>query len=495
MFGVIEYCLKFSKCDILILRRTIPELDAGVIQDFKTFVPEELYDFNHTTRVATFKENGSRVVFAGCANNVERDIEKYLGQSYPYVLIDECSQFSPDMWERLYSRNTVNAGCQEDKYGNMPIPSMAGCTNPIGAFWEYYHTKFVLKEPVDKPEGCRRAKDGSWWLQDAGQWICIYKPSDYAFNHSTVLTNMAYRKRDPGIIDRLKSLPKAKMEKFLLGLMDRQEGQYFDCFSSEYHVKDLREDPEAIIWQDWQPVWGGQDWGMGHWNAFYLFTKALVRPTIGDDYVTKTVCFKEIAPDTTGHTNVAFADMIAASATYPRLPQEHPQFERISGKKCKVSAIHFSHEKFSRVMGEHTPADEYSRLLKERGLPPVSRGTQDRIASASYLYNLLKSGKIVILKTCPGIIQALPQLPRDPKNLDDVLKLNNKADDRYDGFRLGVYGEFKSRGMPNEEKVREFVKTLDPMAKHFYLMKKHYQDEHAKDTFKQPESPYWQVRQ
>src|SRR6266850_439262 len=340
MFGIINYCLAFAHCDILVLRRTIPELDAGVIQDFKKFVPEELYDFNHTTRIARFKENGSRIVFAGCANNVERDIERYLGQAYPYILVDECAQFSPDVWQRLYARNLVNAACEPDKFGNLPIPEIVGCTNPIGAHWAFYHTQFVLKEPMEREEGARKAKDGSWWVLDAGEWRCIYNPKDYASNHTTVFDNAAYLKRDPGIVNRLRALPKAKMNKFLLGLMDRQEGQYFDCWSDDYHVIDLREDPEAIIWQDWQPVWGGQDWGVGHWNAFYLFTKALVRRSIGDDYLTKTVCFKEVAPETTGHTNIAFADMIQAAAFYPKLPEEHPQHSRISGKPCKVRAIY-----------------------------------------------------------------------------------------------------------------------------------------------------------
>ena len=37
MYYVQNYCLKFPKCNILVLRRTFSELDAGAIQDFKTF--------------------------------------------------------------------------------------------------------------------------------------------------------------------------------------------------------------------------------------------------------------------------------------------------------------------------------------------------------------------------------------------------------------------------------------------------------------------------
>jgi hypothetical protein len=72
-------------------------------------------------------------------------------------------------------------------------------------------------------------------------------------------------------------MPKAKREIFLMGRMDSVAGQYFDCWSPDLHVIDLREDAEAIIWQDYQPVIGGQDWGVGHANAFYLFTRAMIR--------------------------------------------------------------------------------------------------------------------------------------------------------------------------------------------------------------------------
>lgn len=493
VYYIQNYCMKFSHCDILVLRRTFSELESGVIQDFKTFVPRELYEYNQQAHVAIFT-NGSRCVFAGCVNNKERDIEKYLGQSYPGILVDECGQFSPNAWELLYSRNTVNAACQPDEYGNFPIPSIAGCTNPLGPYWEYYHSLFVLKEPWNREEGCRRAKDGSWWAPDAGTWRLIYNPADYASNQSTVLHNPAYiRERDPGIVARLKMLPKAKIQKYLLGLADRTTGQYFDCFSEEQHVIDLREDPEAVIWQDWQPVWGGQDYGVGHWNAAYLFTKALVRNTVGSDYTTKTVCFAEIAPETTGQTNIVMADLIAAKAFYPRLPQDHPQYERISGKPCKVRAIYFSHEKFNRVLEAHSPADDYSRLLRARGLPAVSRGTMDRIGSASFLYNLIKNGKIVILRgQCPGIILALPALQRNPDSLDDVLKVDSKADDRYDAWRLGLYGMLNEKAKPQQERDQEYADTIkDPVAKYYYLRKRAFDNQHIGESFVQERANIW----
>jgi hypothetical protein len=493
VYGVENYCLKYSHCDILVLRRTISELDSGVIQDFFKFFPKDSgwYTFNQTLRIATFR-NGSRVVWGGCVNNLERDIEKYLGQAYPYILVDECGQFSDYAWNLLYARNLINVQCEADEHGNLPTPAIVGCTNPTGSFWTYYHTLFVKQEPWERSEGMRRAKDGRWFVERAGEWVCVYDPKNYAYNHSTVLDNPEYVKRQPNIVAKLKSLPDAMRKKFLEGYMDTVEGPYFDCWNEEYHVVDLREDPEAIMWQDWQPVWVGHDWGVGHWSAAYFFTKALVKAPNGSDFKLKTVCFAEVAPESVGHTNVELADMLKAKAHYPRLPESHSQYDRISGKPFKVSAIYFSHEKFSRVMEKHSPADEYSRLLRERGLPSVSRATMDRIGSAGFMYNELKLGRLVITRHCPGIILAIPSLERDsPDKLDDVRKTSAKSDDRYDAFRYGLYGGLATKAKPQYEKDKEYAATLPPLQRHFWMKKAAFAQRDAEKSFVPPSDPYW----
>ena len=479
MHFVMSYCLTFKHCDILVLRRTFKDLESGAIADFKTFVPKELYTYDSTKHVATFY-NGSRCVFGHCQNNKERDIEQYLGQAYPAILIDECGQFSPDAWMMLYSRNVPNAACEEDEFGNMPIPCIWGCTNPLGPHYEFYRTLFVQKEPWQAPEGARKDANGTWWVQDSGEWRCIYYPHQYAYQRSTVLDNPEMIRRDPGLIGRLNSMPKAKRDKLLLGLDGKFEGQYFDVFDESYHVINLREDPEAIVWQPWQPVWAGEDWGMGHANAIYLFTKAMVKASIGNDYKLKTVCFQELVV-TGGKTYKELASLIKARAKLP------------TGQPVKLNAIYFSHEKFSKSGSDkfHTPADEYSAALRNEGLCVVTRGTQDRIGSASLMYNMFKNGDLAILDYCKDIINAIPSLMRDPDNLDDVLKTAAKGDDCYDGFRLGIYGQLANKKRPAVDLILEHAKKLDPLAAHFYKMKMLADAQSAAAPFVQPKQPVW----
>ena len=480
MFFIMHYCLRWEGCNLLVLRRNFKELENGAIADFKTFMPRELYEYDQTKHVATLK-NGSRVVFGHCQNNKDRDIEQYLGQAYPAILVDECGQFSPDAWMMLFQRNIINPACQRDEAGNLPIPAIVGCTNPLGPHYEYYRTLFVQKEPWNPGENAKRDPvDGSWWIEEAGQWNKIYDPDAYAYQRSTVMDNPELLARDPGIIARLMSMPKAKRDKVLYGYDGQVEGQYFDCFDPTYHVINLREEPDAIIWQDYQPVWAGHDWGVQHANAVYLFTKAMVKNSVGEDYRLRTVCFGEIVV-TGGKT---MDQLVSILQTKCKLP---------NGNTFKLKAIYFSHEKFARSGSDkfHTPADEYSAALKKEGICGVTRGTQDRIGSASLMYNMLKNGELVIMDHCKDIIQSIPSLMRDPDNLDDVLKTEAKGDDAFDGFRLGLYGQLATRKKPIEDTIREHAQTLEPLAAHFYRMKMALQTKNANTPFVQEKQPQW----
>lgn len=484
MFFVMNYCLRWKGCNLLVLRRNFKELENGAIADFRTFMPKEFYDYDQTKHVATLK-NGSRVVFGHCQNNKDRDIEQYLGQAYPCILVDECGQFSPDAWMMLFQRNIVNPACERDDAGNLPIPCIVGATNPLGPHYEYYRTLFVQKEPWNPGEDAKRDPvDGTWWTKESGEWSKVYDPTDYAYQRSTVMDNPELLARDPGIIARLMSMPKAKRDKVLYGYDGQVEGQYFDCFDPSYHVLNLREDPEAIVWQEYQPVWAGHDWGVVHANAVTLFTKAMVRASCGDDYKLKTVCFGEIVL-TGGKT---MEQLVSILQTRCHLP---------NGTPFKLKAIYFSHEKFARQMEARSPADEYSRALKTVGLPPVTPATRDRIGSASLMYNMLKKGDLVFLDTCKEIILAIPSLMRNPDNLDDVLKVDAKGDDVYDSLRYGLYGHLSARKKPAELEIKERVAELqkkDPLAAHFLRMKL---DAEAKDrttSFRPPEQAVWQSK-
>ena len=465
---VTDYLLRFPGCFALILRTTMPELERSNIPNFKAYVPSDLYTYNDTKHIATFF-NGSKLFFSHMQYFTWKEMEAYQSSSFPVIFLDECGGIPMSVWDFFQARNRVNPECQPDKEGNWPIPCILGATNPIGAYWGDYNDRFVKKTPDGLPEGTKRDRHGRFWSpvvkhprhDNPEHWRLEYDPYDWDYVHSTIMDNPYMLAKDPGIVDRLNSMPKELRQKLLDGLMDITVGQYFDCFDPNYDVVNLRNDPDAIIWQYWQPRWLGWDWGRAHWNAVFWFTKALVRRA-GGEYKLKTVCYREYVDR--GRDYIEMADIVA-KMTKMGLPGATEE-DRAQRKGCDYHAAYFSHEKFAKQMEAESPAAKLSKYLMDRGLTGVTRGTTDRVGRATLLYHLLKTRDLVILDSCPEIIKAIPQCTRDEDNLEDVLKVDTKGDDCYDGASLGLFGELGTRPKPQEEKDREKVAAVS--------------DEHAK---------------
>ena len=490
MHDIVYGLLRYPKSNMLVLRRTFPELKAGPIEDFREHCPSgdimvpwngvltPFQTYHQTDHVATFF-NGSRLVFGHCKNGKEDSVQQYLGTAYPWILVDECSQFSPEAWQLLYSRNTVNPECMPDPsqpcggcgdplacgYPCLPVPHITGSTNPFGDYWPWYKAMFVKHEPYEVQEGAKRDSNGRWWDMSDTVPKLVYNPDNYQCIHSTVLDNPHALKKDPHIITRLDGMAPHLRELYLLGYDESGTGQYFQGgFVAERNVVHLKADPDFIQWEEWQPVFGGWDWGLSSsWNALYFFTQAMVKTKVPDkenggfryEYRRKVVCFREYVFKDKLAKEVA--QIVAASLRYP------------NGNAAKPAMISFSHEKFARQVEEHSPADVVSQEMINAGLCPVSRGTQNRIGRATLMYQMLAHGQLVILDTCPQIIEAIPNLMADKLVPLDVHKpkTSSKIDDCYDGFSLGLYGYFNPSEKPGILREQEKLDSMDPLSRHF----------------------------
>lgn len=421
MDGVVNYLLSWKGCYGLILRRTMDDLRMANIPDFKAYVPDSLYKFNESTAIATFF-NGSKLFFSHMTNFSLKDLEGYQSASFPWIFIDECGAFPGEVWTFMQTRNRVNPQCLPNEQGEYPRPVMMGACNPIGAHWGWYLSMFREKKPEELPEGSRKDRHGRWWSQKGQDWRLEYDPFEWEYVHSTVMDNPHMLAKDPDIVHRLNALPQGQREKLLDGYMDSMVGQYFDCFDPAYDKIDVRDDPDAIIWQEWQPRWLGWDWGRAHWNAIFWFTKALVRRA-GSEYRLTTVCYREYVDK--GRDHVEMADVVERF-TRMGLPGRGRNGERIG---CDYRAAYFSHEKFTKQMEAEEQQAKLSKELMARGLSGLTRATRDRNGRATLMYNLFKRRELVILDNCPDILRAIPQCVRDEDNLEDVLKVDTKADD------------------------------------------------------------------
>lgn len=456
-----EDMVRWDGLRVLFLRRSLEDLKKSAMQDWREFIPKELY--TRSGNIETLY-NGSKLFWGYLPNNTEKDLQQYYSAAFPRIIIDESSQISGASYQFLSSRNRVNAECQPDERGMYPIPSMAACTNPIGAHWGFYNAQFLKKKPFDPPKGSRRDKNGRWWVEEGGSWTLVYDPTDWDAISSTLLDNPYLLKRDPDLHRKLLALPKALRDKLLYGYADSVVGQYFDCWSEDTNVVSLAKDPDAIIWQPWQPRWIGWDWGRAHWTSCYWFTIALVKQ-IGGEYKETIVCYREYVD-----RGLNYAQLCHNVATMTKLGL--PGQEKAGDERTwSLKVIYLSHEKFIKREENqpHAPSVEITRELMKRGLPGPTRNNAaagSRVGKATLLHTLLGNRGLVILDTCPEIIEAIPQLIRDDKNIEDVKKEETKADDCYDGFAMGPYNFLSTARKPQEVKDAERLESIeDPMQK------------------------------
>ena len=458
----LEYMLRYPGIAVLFIRRQLTDLKKSSILDWHSFVPKDLYHWDGQNYIATIKHNGSKLFFGHLPNNSEKDLQQYLSAAFGVIIPDEAGQFSASAIQFLSSRNRINRECQPDSNGNMPIPVMLYCTNPIGPHWGFYKAQFVDKRPFDPPEDAVRDKRGRYWVPDsreASGWRLIYNPDDWDYVHSTILDNKYLMERDPDQIRKLQRLPEPLRSKFLSGEMDTTVGQYFDVWDEARHVIDLAKDPTQIIWQYWQPRWMGWDYGRQHWNAEFWFTLAQVRCPDGQ-YREKCVCFREYVDKgkTSAETVPNTSRLNAAGLPYFTGPQD----------TRKLSHIFFSHEKFTKS-GERKEklsiAERIQKRLRLAGLPILTKNDASagsRVKKAALLYEKLQNDEIVVLATCRNLIESIPQLVRDEKNIEDVLKVEgvSKADDCYDGFTMGLYNWDFGKKTPFHVELTERVQSV-----------------------------------
>jgi hypothetical protein len=460
---------QFPGSNVLLLRKDYKQLEKGLILDLKNGVPKELYKYNESKHTARW-HNGSMLFFGHLKNGTERDLAQYLSAAFVFIGIDELGQFSYKAWDFLRSRNRINPGCSADIFGNMPVPRMAGATNPLGPGYGWIKRIWVDRKPMIQLGETVKGKDGRYWQAIHGKPEMVYDPHDHVFQHSTVLDNPEMLRRDPDYINKLMKLAPALRQKALDGDLNTVAGAYFGNFDYDRHILSLPKDRARIKWQHWQPVWLGIDWGLAHHATVFWFTRAQVRdltPVKEGGWRNKVVCFRELVVNETSSKDLCH--MIAALTSKERPSIEDDATRGAGGQILELTEyerlkfIFLSPERFSRTddpSTQHTIGAEMGQILHSLALPRPVPANNRRVDGAVFMYNLLDSNSLVFLDSCPQAIGAMQVVVRDEKNLEDVLKSDSIEDDVYDGIRYATLSMLSEKGKPEDVKLQEALSKI-----------------------------------
>ena len=192
--------LHYPGIRILILRRSYPELYENHIKLLRRQL-EGVASYRDTDKSLSFP-NGSLIKFGYC--DTDADAERYQGQEYDMIFMDEATHFSEYQFLCL-------TACLRGA-NSFPHRFYLTC-NPGGVGHAWVKRLFIDRDlrPGERPE-------------------------DYRFIRSSVYDNKPLLDKDPSYLSRLEALSPEMRRAWLEGDWDLLAGQFFAEFRRERHV-------------------------------------------------------------------------------------------------------------------------------------------------------------------------------------------------------------------------------------------------------------------
>lgn len=193
--------MRWAGIKILIIRRALIDLKTNHIDPLRAEIPEVIAKYNRQDNMMRFI-NGSTIQFSYF--KTENDGEKYRGQEFDIIFLEEATQFLENVF-------TVLKGCLR---GVNEFPKRIYLTcNPDGIGFSWVKRLFVTRDFMDDED-----------------------PNDYMFIQALLYDNQVLMQADPGYEKQLMSLPEDMRKRWLYGSWDVAEGQMFDDFDRRVHV-------------------------------------------------------------------------------------------------------------------------------------------------------------------------------------------------------------------------------------------------------------------
>ena len=399
---LVMLALRYPELNILLLRRTLPELRENHIIPLR----RELYgiaDFNTTERVFDFP-NRSRIKLGYCDSS--GDVYQYQGQEYAVIGMEEATHFTEEQQQFLTTCNRTS------KIGF--TPRMYYTCNPGNVGHAWVKRLFIDRE-------FREDED----------------PRDYLFIPARIWDNKALLRADPGYVNQLRALPEALRRAHLEGDWDVHAGQYFSEFSRDKHVAEPRGLPP------WYRRFRSMDWGYNDpccvlWHAVdpegrvITYRELYLRQTRAEE-VARLVC------------ELSRGEEIAYTVASPDLWQNRGQMLRTAGG--------FEGETLAEIFIKSglavSPADN-SRVAGWQRVRGYLADAPDGLPKWQCFSN------------CTNLIRTLPLLQYDLRDREDAAQGEDHAPE---ALRYGLMSRPQAPVPPKEIRKRAYD-PLDLGVKH-----------------------------
>ena len=100
-------------------------------------------------------------------------------------------------------------------------------------------------------------------------------------------------------------------------------------------------------------------------------------------------------------------------------------------------------------------------IFLQYDLPRPERANNRRVDGWRLCYTLLDTDGLAVLDNCPDVIDSIPKLMRDEKNIEDAQKEGNELYlDVCESFRYGVMSYGSEQAIPREVEIQREIMSI-----------------------------------
>lgn len=274
------------------------------------------------------------------------------------------------------------------------------------------------------------------------------------------------------------------------GSWDSIEGSYFDNVFDLATVR-ISRDQVFKLSKDWSSHWISQDWGRSHYTVNYWFFKT----TLGPSEVNKILGWN-IKHNI--NVIVTYRESILNNLESNEIAQRIVENTPINERK-KIKAFYLGQDAYKIVDSKNTIELKQSEVMRKNGMVGATRADWERVAGWTLMAQLLKATKgkgfirnagndlsqvndvWLISSECPQLLQSIPNLMRDKKNLEDVSKTDKtKTDidmDTADACRYGLKSMLAAKKKTAEQAYNEVFQAASPQQQTLMTFRKFKEDQ------------------
>lgn len=421
---------KYPNINILILRRTLNELEGSILLSQLNWYPREVCKYQDQKKVWKFF-NGSRIWLGYC--EAEKDVYRYQGKEFEIIYMDEATHFTKAQFKYLKSRNRT---ANQQALGLGLRPQMKLTTNPGGVGHAWVKERFIDIGPSENVHEVQEINDDGELVFVRG----VPAMSKRVFIPAKLSDNNYI---DDDYEAKLHTLDEKLRKQLLDGDWDTMEGQFFEGFNRSIHVIK----PFAIP---------------SHWRRFTMHDEGY-----NDPYVSLWG-----AVDEEGNLYI-YRELVKSKLLSHEQVAETLRLNNNEDIEYHVGDTSFWNK--SKTSGE-SPAEVFAKA----GWPMIQATKErvngwKRVRSWLDIYEetdhvtgeLYQTSKLKIFENCKDLIKAIPLMIRSDKNPEDME--DHPLDHTLDALRYGVM----SRPAPTKPIKKEPATTDERFHQHVNkIMKK-----------------------